>query len=469
MEVIVLNLLNLATLGLILVHRYRKRARSFLEPGILFAVVLALLYPVRIFVLQTFGSSGLPLYPGVDDPVNLADVSLLSLLGSIGYVVGYLAVLRRQRLGIIAGNGEQRYLAATTICLVFFAVALLGMAYKIATNDYISYLIGEQRNSALTQISNVFTSMQWPAFIGVWILLFSGNRSPRFLLVFGAVNIVIIPYQFIQGSKTFLSLLLLSVVVSYYWQRGKFPKFAILASVILVALFVFPYVHSFREAVNLQYGGIPSLTELDFRSFRNIESQSDGEGSLPLNRFARLSQRFGGADELYNLTQIVPDLLPYRLGEAYLAVPVNLVPRAIWPDKPVFSRGAQYGSVLGTTTSVTPFPYGEAFWDGGVLGVALFMGLWGSFLALLVKGYEGLYKRLRYRFFIVAFLLAQLHWIAGGESSMPMVLSGLPQQAAVLVALYWVIRELGRRETRVAARLQRYPRDGMTTKHTIGR
>src|SRR6185437_3416036 len=105
-----------------------------------------------------------------------------------------------------------------------------------------------------------------------------------------------------------------------------------------------------------------------------------------------VSSRYGGLDELYNITQVIPSLLPYRFGTEYSAFFVNLVPRAFWPEKPIFSRGATYGAALNTITSVTPFPFGEAYWDLGATGLLLSMALWGICLAGMVRGYETLYK-----------------------------------------------------------------------------
>jgi hypothetical protein len=281
----------------------------------------------------------------------------------------------------------------------------------------------------------MLTELQWPAYIGVWVLWFRGKRKPGFVALFICMQCVVIPYQFIQGSKTFLSLLLVSIVLAYYWSRSRLPKIMALAGAAAVMLFVFPYVHTFREFINQKYGGIPALSAFDFRGFG---SYSKDESSSVQDKVLDVSARYGGIDELYNITQVVPRLLPYQYGTEYAAFLINLVPRFMWRDKPVFSRGAVYGAALNTITAITPFPFGEAYWDMGVPGLLVSMILWGVCLGAMVRGYERFYNKPGLSFFMGIYFLSQIYWIAGGESSMAAVISGLPQQVALLWFLYVV-------------------------------
>ena len=93
--------------------------------------------------------------------------------------------------------------------------------------------------------------------------------DPSFVVLFVLIQIVIIPYQFVQGSKTFLSLLPVSIVIAHCWTRGRLPKLLVPATVAFVALFVFPFVQDFRTFVNITYGAIPSLKTLDIQAVRH--------------------------------------------------------------------------------------------------------------------------------------------------------------------------------------------------------
>jgi hypothetical protein len=244
-------------------------------------------------------------------------------------------------------------------------------------------------------------------------------------------------------------LLLLSVLFAYYWSRGKVPKITALASAAIIVLFVFPYVSSFRDLVNTRYQTIPDLSSLDLQEIRqlvlNTADAESNESQTLQHRLYDVSFRYSGIDQLYKLTTMVPVVMPYRFGAGYIASLTALVPRVLWPEKPIYSRGAVYGAALGTITSITPFPVGEAYWDFGVTGVFISMIVWGACLAGLVRGYALLYNKPRLSFFGGIYFLSQIYWIAGGETSMPETVSLLPQQLAVLFVLYLLLRALTRR------------------------
>lgn len=439
LSILLANVLSLCLLVVFIVSRW-SRSRSLLEPGIVFAANLIVLYPVRGLVLLAFGDAALPDFPGSSAAENIEDASWLALLGCAGFCLGYKMLVGRRRLLILDGARRADRLDDVLVVLAFFVAALLGIGYKIATADYISFLISESRVSGLTQIGNLLASLQWPALIGAWVLWFRGHRYPWFLALFALVNVIVIPFQFIQGSKTFLSLIMVSIGIAYYWTRRELPKVLMLISLALIVTFVFPYVKHFREDLVRTHGGIPSITRLDANIVRSGPTGESLEDETLVDRLMQVSARYGGIDHLYGITQTVPDFLPFRYGTEYGAVVINLVPRLLWPDKPVFSRGADYGSALDTATSVTPFPIAEAYWDMGVPGAFLMMLLWGACLAAIVRGYAHFYMKPAASFFVALYFLSRIYWMAGGEASMPSVVAGLPQEMALLWVLYVGLR-----------------------------
>lgn len=441
MEVIIANTLTLVLL-LSFIHIRWKKNLTILEPGIIFSINLALLYPIRALALYIYGYEAGPSYDGATYVDNIETASWIALIGCIGFVVGYHVVMRNERLLILKKKPDQDFSKSNLSTVsVLFAFALVGIVYKIFTNDYISYLRAEDQNAGFAQMAALLTGLQWPAFIGSWILWFAGCRKKAFLILFAVIVLTVVPYQFIQGSKTFLSLLLVSIVISNYWVNGKLPRASVLVSVFLVSTYVFPYVYNFREYINSTHGKIPEISKLSIKDISEMTSAAPEVDQNKVSGFMAISARYAGTDELYNLQEMIPNILDYKYGIDYTASLVNLVPRAIWPNKPIYSRGAVYGASLGTTTSITPFPIGEAYWDLGKYGVLLMMFIWGGFLAGIVKGYNYFYKRNNQSQLILFYFLYQIYWISGGETSMPMVLSGLFQQFILLWLVLKVISE----------------------------
>lgn len=442
MEIIIVNTITFVLLSCFIFIRW-KAARSILEPGIIFSINLILLYPLRAIILYVFESDAWPSYEEITYPDNIEVASWMALIGCIGFVIGYLFTINRKKIQILRKSTDQKLIKSSlSTLLVLFLLSLIGVAYKMATNDYISYLLAEDKNAGISHIATLLTSLQWPAYIGAWIMWFEGRRDNRFLVLFSIILLVVVPYQFLQGSKTFLSLLIVSVIISYYWARGKMPKLSAIVGIILVSSFVFPYVHNFREYVNSAYGKIPNISKISIEDIVEMTSEKSKDETKKAEGLMAISARYAGIDELYNLREMVPSVLNHRYGKDYTAFFVNLIPRALWLDKPIYSRGAEYGTSLGATASVTPFPIGEAFWDFGKYGVLLMMAVWGACLAGVLRGYDFFYKTNKKSQLILFYFLYQIYWISGGETSMPMVLSGLPQQFALLWFASKIISEI---------------------------
>ncbi len=81
-----------------------------------------------------------------------------------------------------------------------------------------------------------------------------------------------------------------------------------------------------------------------------------------------------------------PAVEPFALGESYWQIFVAVVPRAIWPDKPIVMGGNQFvtrfsGVQFGGTTSVAMSYMFEMYVNFGYFGVFFGMTLLGLFLA----------------------------------------------------------------------------------------
>ena len=110
------------------------------------------------------------------------------------------------------------------------------------------------------------------------------------------------------------------------------------------------------------YGDIPSIGNLRLKQLGELDVGSESDNDEWWMPAMVVSGRYAGIDELHNLDQMVPSILDYRYGKDFLAIIYNVVPRMVWPTKPQYSRGADYGARRsGTITSVTPFPFGEYF------------------------------------------------------------------------------------------------------------
>jgi hypothetical protein len=81
----------------------------------------------------------------------------------------------------------------------------------------------------------------------------------------------------------------------------------------------------------------------------------------------------------------VPDVEPFQYGRTYADIPLMLVPRAIWADKPVFNYmkgewGRYIAGVTPETEAVGMGMVAEFYFNFGTVGVIAGMFLFGIFL-----------------------------------------------------------------------------------------
>jgi hypothetical protein len=421
--------------------RLGRKHGSFLQLGVFFAAQLAINYPLRILLLNFFPKASKPEYPGLTAYDNLLHLSTLQIGGILTFCVAYYLVDSRLRHHpILSRSAIEVQRSDVGIIAVVFGASVLAIAYKIATGDYISFLIGQNKNLALANLVDSLVMMGWIPFAAAWYLFFAHllRQPPRWLL-FWVINLVILPYQIIQGSKTFLLLPLLIILVTYYFQRGKLPVVGLALGLFFAAFFVFPFVAGFRDYINSSYGAIPSFGQFEAqRAVSDVYRETGARDESAGEKFLGMLDRFQGADELYNMEHMVPQYMPYKHARDLIAVPLGLIPRAIWPSKPILSAGAEYGSALGTITSVTPFPLGEMFWNFGKPGIIIGMAIWGVVLALLMGLFDSLYHYKRLRFFLVCCYLAQIYWMTTGEGTLAMLLASLPKQFIVYGGAWYI-------------------------------
>lgn len=100
---------------------------------------------------------------------------------------------------------------------------------------------------------------------------------------------------------------------------------------------------------------------------------------------AEANSRSGDSSGQLAILAKVPTQVDYLYGESYLALLTLPVPRALWSDKPGLTGGRVVDQFFGGTGGIPPGAIGEAFWNFGVLGVALVHFAWGGFLRWLTR------------------------------------------------------------------------------------
>jgi len=227
------------------------------------------------------------------------------------------------------------------------------------------------------------------------VIAFLSSPRPRWLgwVLFG----VIVPLEtlstFLTGSKfAFLNLILIPLVAVHYLRRAlRLRTLAIVTAAFL--LVVVPLIAAYRGVVAVDGPkafaapeSIPTLLGRVVSRFFTLSPGAYADATMGV-----VVSRFIGIDALASVVGAIPVLTPYLGGESLLWAAKILVPTVVWPEKydalqeilrPIpllfgfsdFSRGG---------LSIT-LP-GEFYWNFGLPGVLVGMGLVGVLQATLVR------------------------------------------------------------------------------------
>jgi hypothetical protein len=234
------------------------------------------------------------------------------------------------------------------------------------------------------------TSLLIPLFTAQYLLRGTGKIALGLLL---GVQIALSFYSSMLGIAAFA---LRDVWLTHSLLGKRFPWSAGVA-IIAAFLIINPAKALFREAASgasgpLDFGEVAALWSTSLE-----QTWQPALGRKELGReeaFKATSSRVDQNGLAAHVYSMVPSRKPFANGRTYEDIPLMLVPRVLYPDKPTsqgYTRsrwtveiGIQNPRTLDTTAYSIP-AYAEAYWNFGWLGVAGVPFLLGVFVGLILR------------------------------------------------------------------------------------
>lgn len=197
----------------------------------------------------------------------------------------------------------------------------------------------------------------------------NASKSPWFwLLSIGSVLLLFL----VNGRRSAVLRPILLFLTCWMYSHKKVPiaRISIIGMLVVLGVGV---VGEYRRS------NWSSSNEVSFDAVRDLTI----ENAFQLSIGEIQSRRSGGP--MYPIVYKVPSRESFLYGVNYLDYAKRFIPRALWPDKP---RGIGIDCArifYGVGYAIPPGPYGEAYWSGGALGVAVVFFLWGMILKSLAK------------------------------------------------------------------------------------
>ncbi|MFB9236885.1 hypothetical protein ACFFWC_15205 [Plantactinospora siamensis] len=247
----------------------------------------------------------------------------------------------------------------------------------------------------------------------------------------------------LRGSKEAFFLTMLAVLIPYGAVRRRLPWHLLAASVVLLLAVAVPFNAAYREIVrqNNPTGGVDSASlSSALSSAPNVLSDSlkSADGRQRSNDVFLFRIRM--IDSVAIVWQRTPTQIPYLDPVRFLRAPfIGMVPRAIWPDKPVENPGWMFGQVyfdqpptIFSASAVTPVS--DLYRSGGwpiLLPGMLIMGMG-------YRMFDGLFRpEADPRAF--AFIIAVFPSAVKAESDYYTMLTSLPAHLVIGILGAWLM------------------------------
>ena len=370
------------------VHRPPSRGFDLFEPVYITVISMWLAYGMNGLAILYFPDMVASL-PGVD--VFSKDLTLvlsIILLGIFFYIIGYSLPfpgrLVTQGCDFTLFRGIEGWWAKILVLYCFgWGVRIL----FLFQGKYTAFIAPEesQTSNADAILYNLWLIPIY-AYVLAWIH-WANPKAPRFKAVqlIAVLTILEVGFFLFQGSKTYLTLLLLLPLVALHYQGIRIRWRILAIAALTIALVVFPYVGAYRDTILAQsLGGDADLISpavLYNSATEAAATMYDRSVDRSGNVYDAFFSRWGGVAPTVAIVERVPNDFPYLYGEDFALLPFVLVPRVVIPWKPT-ARSNSYltEDIIGTYgCSISPFPIGEWYLNFGVVGVVLGMLFFGAF------------------------------------------------------------------------------------------
>ena len=330
----------------------------------------------------------------VGDPENVAyDIQLVPFLlqAAIYSLLGYMAFLAGYFNPLFSGQRRRRLDLVPKSAWFLMIPAAIGSVGSLARVIVARTTLAENRiaefASSVAQLAPLFV-VAWGA---LWILVLSGKatQSQRRLLWAMAPLAALISYE--TYSKATTIVLAAVPIMALWYTRRRLPWKTLTILILVVVFAIFPFWNLFRTMDPY----LPQEKRLQL-TIQTLSSKSAGqyaEGALT---------GFEGRMALVNSVAIairdVGRWVPFANGSTIFGPTLAfLVPRALWPDKPYFETGRDFGKlfrivgVQDQLTSIAPTVVGELYWNFNLPGILAGMVLFGALIRMLYRRYgEGM-------------------------------------------------------------------------------
>lgn len=337
-----------------------------------------------------------------DETALISRVSIISAMVVVGVALGSFVLGYRVGEGK-PGRGAASWLRRVVVtdrptrfgqgsAWLLLGVALLSDAVQVVLGGF-GYLADAATEvssaSPIAEPLSILSSFSVFA-VGLSANDYARRRGPWRLLSFALLLVVQSGLGAFSGLKENVALGLVAALLGWGASVRRFPLVPFVVAVLTFVFVVVPFTTSYRSAIivgNSRLSPLQTLGDIAQQGLGSFLASTPGAGvQSPQSQTVSRISRIG---DVAIIVQKTPSDIAYRPVSELLEAPVlGLVPRALWPDKPILATGYVFSqqyyelpAYVYTSSAVTP--EGDLWRHGGWPAVIIGMALLGVGVRIL--------------------------------------------------------------------------------------
>jgi hypothetical protein len=412
---------------------------------------MMLWFAIAYGAASLFWTTGRPSnVPAFLDQGAVLEAMRVVFVGVLAFLIGYQLRLRATsnraspRTHRLFGYWTPRH--ALRDAWLLFLVGTVATAIQIASGTF-GYLQSSNVLTEASPLSNVLHLLSQLAYFGIFLMSFATTRHFSISNLLSLILVVLLAsaISLFSGVKESFILVGLALIFGYAAERQRLPLLGMFATILIFLFFIAPFTSAYRDRVNIRpqerLDTVAAIGQLvpALESMFQAHGDQHATGGLLEGRIPRIN-------DVAVVTKQTPSQIGFRSALEFLEAPIlGLVPRAVWPTKPILTTGYDF-SVQYYHNPTTEFsspaitPYADLWRHGGWLPLLVGMASFGIILRLLDDSMARGQDARRFFFFLLIFAL-----VVKQEDDIIGLIAAVP---GLFLATWLAARLIARREGR---------------------
>ncbi|MEA2443118.1 MAG: hypothetical protein QOJ12_410 [Thermoleophilales bacterium] len=387
-------LIAIGFLGVVLLTtaflRYSQTGGDCLDPLFLISLVFFfyfVLHGVWVVFNEQLLSASIP-FPYSS---HLAGAAVLVAVAFLSLIAGYFLIPSRKHR-----DGAPTILASVDraphgLLIALFVFGLLCNGAAAAAGGYSKTNVNVYNAGGNVL---VFRTLGYAAYVAYVVAICQAylyppgrDRTRARRLAFGVMLPAQIAIAFAVGAKQEVVFTILPLLVAHNYLSGRIRARSLLATGLIFVFVVTPVIQASRvgpgNVSNNQFatglGGIADTLTSVPKQLSVLTRPVD-----LLDGYNVIQRRTNGLESVALALRYTPNPNPYQHGRALAAVPLSLIPRFVWPNKPLYSPGKDFSVSYGGESegrgyglTIAPTYPGDLYINFGLVGVIVGSLLFG--------------------------------------------------------------------------------------------